>query len=904
MPCSRAPRRPVQSRLLISTAMVLLAQAAIGGAWASEEPRTTVPLATGWRFHLGAADGAERTDYADASWAPVSVPHSWNRVGYYLGAGHQKIHTPDSVNKTQGQGWYRLVFDAPGMRAGQRVWLQFDAASRTAEVWLNGQRLGAHDGGFSRFRFDATAAIKPGQPNLLAVKTDNTKPAPGAPTADSLPLSGDFFVHGGLYRPVSLIVTNPIHLDLADHGGPGVYADTLSIQDGDARVRVRARLVNDHAAKGPRTASGLSVRASLVDDKGQVAATQTTPLRLAPGETREVEQVLDVAQARLWRGVDDPFLYRLKVEVRDAKGRTLDRVEQAFGIRKIRIDPERGLFLNDQPLKLHGVGLHQDEEGKGWARSEADIARDVAIIRDMGANTIRLTHYQHGTPIHDLADRYGLILWDEIALVTAWTPPGKTEPTEGLVQNAERQLKELIRQNYNHASVAAWGVANEVDMGNSLPAFISGVHPDADPLPLLHRLNALSKAEDPTRPVVQAACCEGRLYDAKIKVPNVAPATELLGVNRYFGWYYGAVEDLEADLAGLRAKRPEQPLSVSEYGAGGAISIHTDNPLGGPPDMRGQDQPEDYLSNLHERSWKILADKPFLWGTWLWNSFDFATTIRREGDAQDINTKGLVTYDRQIRKDAFYFYRANWSAEPTVRITGRRYVDRAYGVTDIKVYSNAPSTEMTLNGRSLGERSNCPQKVCVWTGVRLTQGENTLLARGRFPDKETTDTISWTLSPDAARNVRIDSGTLVAAPASQRHGSDTFFEGGRAQSVNTPANYGQPPQKRTIANTADAAVVATYREGDFTYRIPVADGRYRVTLTFVEPSLAASARRFDVSLDGKPFLQGFDVAAAAGAPLTAVTRDVVAEARGGLITLAFTGRKGAALVSAIAVTPE
>jgi beta-galactosidase len=870
-------------------------------AAAAEQARQVVPLSDGWRFHLGDVS-PEAAARPQTSWSPVSVPHTWNRVGYYTSGAHQQIHTAETINKTQGVGWYQLTFPAAKTLAGRRLWLQFDAASRTAEVWVNGVRLGAHAGGFSRFRFDATDAIKLGQDNILVVKTDNTKPAPGASTADILPLGGDFFVHGGLYRPVSLIVTNPVHFDLSDFGGPGVYADTLAVEGSTARVRVRAKVRNDQAAKAG--SANLSLVARLVDADGRSVAEQNQSIKLAQGASQAVEQTLDLAKAHLWQGVEDPYLYRLVVEIRDRKGQVLDQVDQAFGVRQIRIDPEKGFFLNGRHLQLHGVGLHQDQEGQGWARSEADIAADVAILREMGANTIRLTHYQHGQPIHELADRYGLILWDEIPLVTAWTPPGQTEPTPGLVRNAEQQLQELIRQNYNHASVATWGVANEVDMGNSLPAFISGVHPDADPLPLLRRLDALAKSEDSSRPVTQAACCEGRLYNAEIKVPNVAPATELLGVNRYFGWYYGDAADLDADLESLRAKHPGQPLSLSEYGAGGAISIHTDDPLGGPADSRGRDQPEEYLGYVHEQTWKLIGDKPYLWATWLWNSFDFATSIRKEGDAQDINTKGLVTYDRQVRKDAFYFYKANWNPAPTVHITGRRYVDRAYGVTDVRVYSNAPATELVVNGQSAGVLQDCPRKVCVWKGVRLAQGSNSVAAKGRFPNGETLDTVTWTLSADAVRSVRIDSGAQVAARGvASRFGSDTFFQGGKAGNLNMPAGYGRPPETKTIAATSDPAIVASYREGAFIYKIPVSNGTYKVTLTFVEPILAVGKRVFDVAANGKPVLSKFDVAAAAGAPLTAVTRSFPATVTNGLIDLAFSPIQGDALVSAIQVEP-
>lgn len=864
-------------------------------------PREVMTLTDGWRFKQdNKLAGAESPAFADGEWERVSVPHTWNRVGHYIPASADRVNTPETLNKTQGVGWYRLAFTPPAGFRGKRAWLQFEAASRTAEVWLNGVRLGAHAGGFSAFRLDATAALKPGQSNVLVVKTDNTAPSVRSATADVLPLTGDFFVHGGLYRPVSLIATAPVHLEMLDFGGPGVYAATQSIDGGAATVAVRTKVRND--APG---AASVTVTARLIDADGRVVAERASRTSLASGHGATVEQALKVENPRLWQGVADPYLYRLVVELRGRDGRVLDQVDQPFGVRQMRFDPETGFFLNGKPLRLNGVGLHQDLEGKGWAQSAADIEADVALIREMGANSIRLTHYQHGRTVHELADRYGLILWDEIPLVTLWTlARGQLEATPGLRANARQQLQELIRQNYNHPSVAVWGISNEVDFGASLPGFLTGdqgVPPD--PLPLLRELNALAKAEDPSRPTVQANCCEGRLFAGDVDVPIVAPAADLSGVNRYFGWYYGGVDDLGPHLDSIRRSRPGQPLAVTEYGAGGAVTMHTDDPLGGPPDSRGRNQPEEYMSYVHEQAWATLQSKPYLWGTWLWNSFDFATTVRREGDANDINTKGLVTYDRKVKKDAFFFYKANWSAAPTVHVAGRRYVERAYRVVDVRVYSNATRTELTLNGRPLGARSDCPQMTCVWKDVKLDLGENVVVASGAFPGGARQDRIVWRLAPEAAQAVRIDSGALMAGPAGAvRFGSDAFFVGGKPGTVNKPADYGKAKEAKAISGAAHPEIAATYRSGDFRYRIPLEDGRYQVTLTFVEPNAKPGERRFDVLANGRRALDGLDVAAAAGAPLAAVVRSFPAQARDGVLELEFRGRAGEAIVSAVEVS--
>lgn len=864
-----------------------------------QQPRVEVALSDGWRFHLGSPTTDPITGPLDnGDWEPVSVPHTWNRVGYYRPDPQNHVHTEQSVNKTQGVGWYSLHF-TPSAATGKRQWLEFDAASRIADIWLNGRKIGSHAGGFSRFRIDATDALLPGLENVLLVRADNSAPGEkNSPTADVLPLTGDFFVHGGLYRPVRLVTTDPVHLDMTMFGGPGVLATTDAAGADKAQVSIRARIANDGSE---RTAARAVVR--LLDAQGQVAATAQQTITLAPSAKGDVALTLDVPRPHLWQGIKDPYLYNLVVDVVDARGPVRDRVVQPFGIRTIRIDPDKGLFLNGEHVALRGVGYHQDREGKGWAITPEDVASDLAIMRDMGVNSIRLTHYQHGQPVHDLADRYGFLVWDEIPLVSAWTRRGELEPRQALIDNARQQLRELIYQNGNHPSVVTWGIANEVDFGNSFPAFLTGF-PEGrspDPMPLLRNLQALAHAEDPSRPTALATCCEGRLFDAGTDIPTTAVAADLGGANRYFGWYFGKPDDLGPHLDALRAKRPDQPLSVTEYGAGGATTIHTDNVLGGPIDSRGRIQPEEYESYIHEEAWKALKARPYLWGTWLWNSFDFATTIRAEGDAQDINTKGLVTYDRAIRKDAYFFYKANWSEAPTVHINGQRYTDRAYRVTDVRVYSNAPTTELMLNGRSLGMRSDCPDKVCVWQSVALDGGTNKLVALGRFDGASVEDSVAWQLSEDALTNVRIDAGSIVAPAATRRFGSDTFFIGGEAGTLNKAADYGKPAVAATIVGTADPAIAATYRHGRFGYQIPLSDGRYRVTMHFVEPSLAPGARVFDVTANGKPIVSSLDVAQAAGGSATALERQADVEVRGGTLDLRFVPIKGDAIVSAIEI---
>jgi beta-galactosidase len=867
--------------LLACGALLWLASVRVG--WC-EEARVSLPLNSGWRFlqddHL---TGAEQPGFVDEGWAQVTVPHTWNRVGSYS-AGD--LFPNRVLNAKRGIGWYRLHFDVPAGFAQRRVWVQFDAASLRAEVWLNGVRLGEHLGGFSRFRFDATDALKWDQPNTLVVRTDSSPAVPGSATADILPIAGDFFIYGGLYRPVSLVATAPLHLDMLDHGGPGVYIRTERIAGGAADLTIRSRLCNDQSAP-----AHAQVVVTVRDAAGHAVARSVRAVRLAAGSGLEVSQHAHLAAAHLWQGVPDPYLYQVVAELRTRAGALQDRVTQDFGIRQLRFDPRHGLSLNGQPLRLRGVALHQDREDKGWAVSEADERADLAQITAMGANSIRFTHYQHSDSLSQWADRHGLLDWAEIPLVTRWTLGDATEPTPGLVDNARQQLIELIRQGFNHASIAVWGIANEVDFGDAFPVMYGDrAVPGRDPLPLLKTLRQLAQQEDATRPTTIANCCYGRPSS-----PSVIDSADLSGANRYRGWYHTVPSDVTPDLEAIRNDYPRIPLAVSEYGAGGAVTQYTDNPLGGPVDARGHLQPEDYQSLVHEQTWPILAGTPYLWGTWLFAMFDFSTPLRTEGDATDINTKGLVTFDHTIRKDAFYFYQANWSSAPTIHIANARHSVRVYPTTELKIYSNAASTEARLNGRSLGSRSACPDRICRWPGIALASGDNLVEAVGTWASGSRRDTVLWHLSTPAG-TYRIDCGAIEgAAGPDGPYGSDDYFDGGVAAALDATASS---PAGEAGPLTA---LLRTYRQGRFTYRLPLPDGSYRVRLWFIEPEAVPGARRFSVLANGTPMLTDLDVAAAAGGSLQSIQRSFTVRVDHGALALEFRGSQGEAIVSAIDV---
>jgi beta-galactosidase len=865
---------------------------------AAQESRVDVRderiLGTGWKFSFGAtAEQAITPEFDDSAWQSVSVPHTWNRLGEY------RLQRTAATNNQRGIGWYRLRFKAPASRPNQRYFLQFEAVATLADVYLNGQRIGSHAGAFSRFRFDVTDVLRLGETNLLVVKADNTKPAPGASTQDVIPLGGDFFVYGGVYRPVSLIVTSAVHIDMLDYAGPGVYVHTARSDTDSADIAVLTRLRND----GRKTRK-VNVSTHIVAADGSTVASNVEQVSIRGAASAEVKATLSVTSPRLWNGRADPYLYSVRVEVAE-RSTVLDTVTQPLGIRTFSVDPNRGFVLNGKPLRLRGVSRHQDRAGKGWALSKADHQEDMSLIAEVGANAVRFAHYQHAPEWFELADRYGMAVWSEVPFVNEanFTPE---EATPTLVANARQQLIEAIRQNYNHPSVITWSVGNEIDIGSLMKRGSRAGKSRS----LLSNLHELAKQEDPTRPTVFADCCESPPMKMPVGAEQLAGITDLIAYNRYFGWYYGKPAALGSALDTLHERHPMLPIGVSEYGAGGALTQHSDNLLGGPVNVFGRPHPEEFQSWYHEQSWPEIESREFVWGSWIWNMFDFASDLREEGDAVDINDKGLVTFDRKTKKDAFFYYKAQWSSDPVVHINSARYTERAYSVTDVRVYSNASSVRLKLNDADLGS-STCEAGVCVWREVRLRAGPNTLAASAEFSGRVVTDTVQWN-ALDAAGGLRINSGDVFghAAQDGTRFGSDNFFLGGESKLLNEygRGSFGEhgasTPSRKVVAGASSSTLHDAYRTGAFSYDIPLPNGNWRVTLYAFEPTEElAESRTFNVIANERLQVKAWSPGKLAGGALKAAQISFKVRVNDGRLRLQFEPDGGPAVVSAIVIGP-
>jgi beta-galactosidase len=630
-----------------------------------------------WRFHLGDVDGAERADFDDSGWSEVTLPHTWNALDGQSGPYFR------------GVGWYR---GRPAISpSGRRVFLEIDAANLTARAFVNGAPAGEHRGGYARFRFDITALVREGE-NRLAIAVDNRQ------SPDVAPLDADYTFFGGLYRGVRLWLVSPLHLAL-DSGADGVF---IQAQGGDLQVAVEIQ--NDDGR-----AHDAAVTAHLLDG-GREVATLHGAQRLAAGSGATVQLSGSLPSPHRWNGRADPHLYTAVVEVTD--GALSDSLTTRFGLRDFSVDADQGFRLNGTPLELHGASAHQDRLNAGWAIGEAEIDEDLAIADELGANALRAAHYQHAQRFYDRADDLGLVVWAEIPLIDHVTD------SAAFSDNAAQQLRELIRQNFNHPSICFWGISNELTLV-----------PGPDPRPLQDALGALVRAEDPSR--LSTLAGNGPASDLG--------HTDVIGYNQYFGWYVGTTDDFAPWADAQHAALPTTPIAVSEYGAGANIHFHSDTPVPG-------DHSEEYQALFHEAHFAAMKTRPFLWGRFVWNLFDFASSGRNEGDTPGRNDKGLVTYDRQTRKDAFYFYRANWNPAPFVHIAAARFTDRTQAQTSIKVYGNLDTVAVKLNGASLGTRA-AEDGTYRWTGVTLRSGSNLVEATGTKDGVSYRDQAVWNLGP-------------------------------------------------------------------------------------------------------------------------------------------------------------
>ena len=585
--------------------------------------REITKIMKGWEFT--GPDGTTTT---------VDLPHTWNaRDGQDGGNDYWR-----------GTCIYRTRFAAPQFNtASQQVWIQFDGVNASAHVVLNGSPVCNHDGGYSAFRANITELLR--DENELTVEVDNSK------NDRVYPQKADFTFYGGIYRDVSLMVVSKNHFTLDYFGGPGIRI-TPTVQGADASVQVTTW----HDGEG-------EVSIELLDAAGNTVATGKGP-----------DITLTIFNAHLWNGVKDPYLYSCKARL-VVNGTVEDETTTRFGVRSFKVDPKKGFFLNGKSYPLHGVSRHQDRKGLGNAITREMHDEDMALIKEIGANTIRLAHYQHDQYFYDLCDEAGMVVWAEIPYISEHMPNGR--------ENTISQMKELIIQNYNHPCIVCWGVSNEITISTK---------DKKDMLDNHRQLNDLCHEMDKTR-LTTLAC-----YAMCGPFNRSAHITDMVSWNLYLGWYVPGFILNDLWMGFFHLCFPNRPFGYSEYGAEGMPNLHSTHPHRG-------DHTEEYQAKYHEYMLRCFKRHPWMWATHVWNMFDFAADARDQGGEPGMNHKGLVTFDRKTKKDSFYLYKAWWSDEAFVHICSKRFVERTGSTATVKVYSNQSTVALYVNGNKVGEQT-------------------------------------------------------------------------------------------------------------------------------------------------------------------------------------------------------
>ena len=609
----------------------------------------------------------------------VDLPHTWNAQDALSG----------KIDYKRGIGNYEKNLFIRSEWKGKRLFIRFEGVNNIADVFVNRRHIGEHRGGYGAFIFEITGKVEYGKENSILVRVNNGE------QLDIMPLVGDFNFYGGIYRDVHLLIADETCISPLNYASPGVRLIQDSVSHKYAKVRAVVDLSN--GGSGNREVE-LNVR--LLDGQ-RVVKEGTKKVNLSGNAAMQQEFTFEIDQPHLWNGRQDPFLYQAEVTL-SRNGQMVDRVTQPLGLRFYRIDPDKGFFLNGKHLPLQGVCRHQDRSEVGNALRPQHHEEDAALMLEMGVNAVRLAHYPQATYFYDLMDKNGIIVWAEIPFVG---PGGYND--KGFVDlpafraNGKEQLKELIRQHYNHPSICVWGLFNELtELGDN-------------PVEYIKELNVLAHQEDPTRLTTSASNQMGDLNFI----------TDAIAWNRYDGWYGGTPADLGKWLDRMHKDHPEICIAISEYGAGASIYHQQDSLVKTVPTSWWH--PENWQTYYHIENWKTISSRPYVWGSFVWNMFDFGAAHRTEGDRPGINDKGLVTFDRKVRKDAFYFYKANWNREePMLYLTGKRNTVRTQRLQIITAFTNLSGAELFVNGKSYGKATPDSYAILEWKNVELQPGEN------------------------------------------------------------------------------------------------------------------------------------------------------------------------------------
>ena len=655
--------------------------------------RQDISLNEGWGYH-SIFEVAQK-----APFEPVTLPHTWN-VRFI----------PGTVRYDRAMNVYNRTLTITPEMMGKRLFLYFEGVNSVASVFINRHIVGEHKGGYLAFCYEITDFVNQGD-NLLEVWASN------AFRTDVLPISGDFNVYGGIHRPCHLIVTEQDCIRPDFYASPGVLIrqSNVSAQQADLDIETFLSL---------KSGKNLSLKAEVKDGAGNVVDSSNVA---AKGDVAHIP--LSLQNPHLWQGKQDPYLYTVEVSLMDGD-KVVDQVCQQTGLRSFYVDPNQGFFLNGKHLDLVGFNRHDDFDGRGSALLPEHYKKDMELILESGATFMRLAHYPHNEEMYRLSDENGIVLWTEIPFCG---PGGMAYTgflnTPGFKENARQCAHELVYQKFNHPSICFWAIFNEVlvDKDN----FVGY----DDPTEFFKEINAIYKGLDSSRLTTFATCVDTKLY---------LGIADLLAWNKYFGWYSDAVGKADKFFDNAKEEAAGTPVGVSEYGAGASINQHS-WPLDDANKADGHFHPEEAQAVCHEGNWACFSARPYLWCKTIWHFADIQSYQRKEGEKDGFNDKGLVTYDRSTKKDAFWFYKANWNPEPMIYIASRRFTDRTEALTDVRVYTNLREVTLYINGKKIGKMKPDSIRRALFNGVTLQPGQNVIRVEGKSGKQLVSDECTWNL---------------------------------------------------------------------------------------------------------------------------------------------------------------
>ena len=670
------------------------------------EGRKVESFNSGWSFKKAPAEKelAINAPKWDKGWSEVEIPHTWNAKDMQVQAN----------SFYEGAAYYKKQYFFPAELKDKRVFLRFEGVGSCAEVFVNGMLATSHKGGYSAFACEISPLLKAGEENEIIVKADN-KSRP-----DVIPVNHNLFgVYGGIYRPVWLVVTEPCNISVTDCASPGVYVTQKNVSKKQADVKVKVKLDNGTLQPVPVT-----LQNTIYDQEGKQVATHSQSFELSAQGEQAYESSFTIKKPTLWQGRENPYLYKVVSRlIKD--GQVIDEMVQPLGLRKYEIVAGKGFYLNGEKYPMYGVTRHQDWWGLGSALKNENHDFDLATIMDVGATTVRFAHYQQSDYLYSRCDSLGLIIWAEIPFVNRVT--GQE------AENCRNQLREMIRQSFNHPSIYVWGLHNEV------------YQPHQYTKELTQSLHDLAKTEDPDRYTVSV-----NGYGHMEHPVNLV--ADIQGMNRYFGWYEKKIQDIKPWVENLEKEYPHQKLMLTEYGADANLNHQTEY-LGDALNWTKEFYPETFATKTHEYQWSVIAAHPYIIASYLWNTIDFCAPMWVRGGVPARNMKGLVTFDRKIKKDSYFWYKANWSKEPVLYLTQRRNWDREKKETSVTVYSNIGTPKVYLNGKELtGIREGYTPVHYIIDNITLDMGKNIVKTVVVKDGKTYEDEIEWVYNGEKKRD--------------------------------------------------------------------------------------------------------------------------------------------------------